>query len=318
MALSFPSNPTNGQQYTDDNSIVWQYLSSKTVWNPLSDDSLKEFSGAKVVLDFSEALTANSAPVSWDVETFDLGGYFNLANNTKLTVTNPGFYRVNVLAITSTLGSGASYTFIVRKNGTTDITVTTAGPNQAVNYDEILQLVSGDYLELYAAESGDVGEILERSFFEIQNIGDQVGSAQSTATKFSGASLNLAGAESLTSSLAPITWDSTDYNVNADINGNVYWSVSEPSKIFIYTTGYYRVKSLMEASSQGSVGSYTVDFRVNGTSFTSASLSPNDSLDFDDMYNFTSGSYIEFWASESEDVGEITTDSYFQIIRQGV
>ena len=318
MALNFPSSPTNLQQYTDGNGIVWQYLSSKGVWDVYRDDALKEFSGAKIILDTNEALTSTSTAVTFDSEVFDIGTYFTTLNSTKLTINKPGFYRVNLLIVAGALGSGASYTFIVKKNGSTTLTTTTAGANQSTSYDEILELITGDYLELYASETEGVGDIVAGSFFEIQNIGDTIGSAQSTATKFSGVKLNLTSEEALISSLTATTWDSADFNTNADINGNFYWTISDPSKVTIYTTGYYRIKAFLKAGVLGSDSSYTIDLKFNSTSSASSSLSPNDSLDFDDVYNLTSGSYVQFFASESGGIGTITTDSFFELIRLGV
>jgi hypothetical protein len=36
MALNFPASPTNGQQYTDPNGVVWEYSSTPGVWEPLA------------------------------------------------------------------------------------------------------------------------------------------------------------------------------------------------------------------------------------------------------------------------------------------
>jgi len=318
MALNFPSSPTNGQQYTDNNGIVWQYLSGKGIWEVLKDNKLKEFSGVKLVLDMPDSLTSTSTAISWDSADFDIGGFFNVSFPTRLIIPNIGFYRVNLLIVVGALGSGASYTFVVKKNGTTNITTTVAGANQFVSYDEILQLYEGDYIELYALETEGIGSVNVGSFFEMQNIGDQIGSAQTAATTFSGLKANLDMSEALTASFAPITWDSTIFNTNADINGNVYWAIGDPSKAVIYTTGYYRIKALFEAGSTGTDDSYTVDLRFNNTSSFTSSMSPNGSLDIDDVFNLTSGSYIQFFAAESGGIGELTTDSYFELIRLGV
>jgi len=318
MALNFPSNPANLQQYTDDNGIVWQYISTKGIWNVYRDDALKEFLGAKIVLDTNKSLISTLTAVAFDSEAFDIGEYFNLVSPTKLNISRPGFYRINLLVLAGSLGSGASYTFTVKKNGSTTITTTIAGANQSVTYDEILELVSGDYVELYASETDGVGDIVAGSFFEIQNIGDTIGSAQSTATKFSGLKLNLTSEESLLASFSAITWDSAQFNTNADINGNSYWSISDSSKAKIYTNGYYRLKSYFKASTLGSNNSYTIDLRIDNTSYASSSLSPNDSLDFDNVYSLASGSYIQVFAKESGGIGTITTDSFFELIRLGV
>lgn len=318
MALNFPSNPTNLQQYTDDNGIVWEFIGSKSAWDVLRDDKLRDFSGAKVVLDLNVALTPISTAIAWDTENFDLGGYFNASFPTRLTMPKIGFYRVNLLVSVGALGNGASYTFQVKKNGTGLLTTTTAGANQFVSYDEILQLYEGDYIELYGLESEGVGDINASSFFEIQNIGDQIGSAQSEATTFSGLKLNLTAAESLTSTPTAISWDNAIFNTNADINGNVYWNISDPTKAYIYTTGYYRIKALFESGINGTDNSYKVNLKFNNTSIVSSSIGPNDRLDLDDTYNLTSGSYIQVFADESVGIGELTTNSFFELIRSGV
>lgn len=318
MALNFPSNPTNLQQYTDPNGVVWEYISGKGVWEVLRDDALKEFSGAKISLSTIQALTATGSAVSFDTEDFDLGNYYIGTSPSRLTAPSPGFYRINLLAIAGPQGSGASYTFTIKKNQNNTITTTTAGANQSIAYDEIVQLQSGDYVELYASETDSVGEVEVGSFFEIQNIGDLVGSAQSPATTFSGLELTLTSDEALTSTPTAVTWDYATFNTNADINGNVYWNISDSSKAYIYTTGYYNIKAFFQAGSQGNDESYTIDLRINGSSSGSASLGPNDTVNFDDIYNFASGSYIQFFASETGSVGEITTDSYFELIRLGV
>ncbi len=318
MALNFPSNPTNLQQYTDDNGTVWEFLSTKGVWDVLRDDKLREFSGAKAVLDLNEALTPTLTSVAWDSEDFDLGGYFTVSSPTRLTVSKIGFYRLNLLISVGALGNGASYTFVVKKNGTDNLTTTTAGANQFVSYDEIVELSAGDYIELYALESEGVGDINAGSFFEIQNIGDQIGSSQSEATTFSGLKANLTSEEALISTPTAVTWDSSTFNTNADINGNVYWTISDPSKASIYTTGYYRIKALFESGVNGTENSYTIDLRFDNASVVSASIGPNDRLDLDDVYNLTSGSYVQVFADESGGVGTLTTNTFFELIRLGV
>jgi hypothetical protein len=38
----------------------------------------------------------------------------------------------------------------------------------------------------------------------------------------------------------------------------------------------------------------------------------------DETYNFTSGSYLQMYVDNSGSVGQITTDSYLELIRVGV
>lgn len=319
MALNFPSSPTNLQEYIDGNGTVWEYNATKTVWSVKRYDELKEFSGAK--LEFTTALTLTStlSSISWDGSTFDTGAYYDNVNYpTRLTVERTGYYRVNVLLITGAQGNGASYTFSVRQNGTTSLSTDTVGPNQAVHYDEIHLLHTGDYIEIWGSESSAVGTILTTSYLEIERVGFSMGSSFSSRGAFSGVRTILTSVENTTSTPTAITWDNTDFNVNADINGNVYWDSMVSDKVTIHTTGYYRIKSMFETSANGTANSYTVDLRLDGSTLESSSLSPLEVLDLDETYNFTSGSYLQVYVDNSGAIGSITTDSYFELVRVGV
>lgn len=319
MALNFPKTPTNNQEYIDSNGTVWIYNSTKTVWSVKRYDELKEFSGAKLEFDVDYSLTTTSTAIPWDTANFDTGTYTDVISEpTKITIKETGYYRINVLLITGVQGNGASYTISLKQNGTITMTTDTAGPNQGIHYDEIVLLHSGDYIQLFANESAAIGTLTTKSYFEIERVGYSMGSAFSTRGAFSGVRVLLTSVENTTSVATAITWDKTDFNVNADINGNVYWDVSNNDKVTIYTTGYYRIKSMFETGTAGTSDSYTVDVKLNGTTFESASLGPVETLDLDETYNFTSGSYLQVYVKNTGSVGTITTDSYFELVRIGI
>ena len=319
MALNFPSSPISGQTYTDSNGVIWEYNTTKTVWAVKRYDELKEFSGAKLNLTTSEVLTLTPTPITWDVADFDTGNYFNLLSYPgRLIIPRTGYYRINVLLNTGAQGNGASYTFTVKQNASTILTTDTAGPNQGIHYDEIHLLFSGDYIEIYGEESSAVGTVLTTSYFEIERVGYSLGSAFSARNAFSGVKLLLTTAENSTITPTPVTWDTTEFNINADVNGSVYWNVSNSDKVTIYTTGYYRLKSFFETGIAGAANSYTVDLKLNGSTLESGSLGANETLDLDETYNFTSGSYLQIYLDNTGSVGQLTTDSYFELIRVGV
>lgn len=319
MALNFPTSPISGQTYTDSNGVIWEYNSTKTVWGVKRYDELKEFSGVKLNLTTPEVLTLTSTAITWDIADFDTGNYFNLSTYpTRLIIQRTGYYRVNVLLNTGAQGNGASYTFTVKQNSSTVLTTDTAGPNQAIHYDEISLFFSGDYIEIYGDESSAVGTVLTNSYFEIERVGYSLGSAFSARNAFSGLKLLLTTAENATLTPTAVTWDTTEFNVNADVNGSVYWNVSNSDKITIYTTGYYRLKSMFETNTAGSANSYTVDLKLDGTTLESGSLGANETLDLDETYNLTSGSYLQIFLDNTGSVGQLTTDTYFELIRVGV
>lgn len=320
MALTFPASPVDNEQYLDSNGVVWIYSSSKNVWTKLRSDTLKEFSGVKIEITGPKTLTSVLTPISFDTTIFDTGTYYNsVSEPEKIRIRRTGYYRLNVLISTGTQGNGASYTFTVRKNGDVTLVSDNAGPNQFIYYDELFLLYDGDYIEVYGSETGAVGTITTISYVEIERLGFALGTAFTSANAFSGVKLQLTIGESMTSTPTAIGWDEASFNVNADINGNLYWSPSEPSKISIYTNGYYRLKTLLKSSTLGATDSYTLDLKVDGTTtLASGSIGPNDTLELDETYNFTSGSYLEIYADNNASIGSITTDSYFQLVRVGI
>lgn len=319
MALNFPSSPTNLQQYTDPNGIVWEYTTTKGVWNKKRSDSFKEFKGAKIELNSTKTLTATETAISWDASEFDTGTFFNVGTYpTRATININGYYRLNILITLGSQGNGASYTITIKKNGTTTLVSETAGPNQSVFYDETILFFDGDYIEVYASESGTIGTILTTSFFEITRIGLSIGSSASPANAFSGVRLELTSTEAATATPTGITWDTATYNVNADINGAVYWTTTDRTKVNISTTGYYRIKSFFETGTAGTANSYKIDVKKDGVTLESGSLGPNETLDLDEVYYFTSSSYLQVYLDNSGAVGTLTTDTYFQLVREGV
>lgn len=319
MALSFPKTPTNLQQYTDSNGIVWEYNSAKGIWSVKKDNQFGEFSGAKLQLLNPISLLSTESSLEWDSSDFDTNTYFNsISSPTKIIVPTTGYYRINVLLITGNAGNGASYTFSLKINGTTTIASDSTGPNTGVHFDEIYLLQDGDFIELYGSESGAVGTLETTSYFEIERVGYSLGSSFSARKSFSGVRVKLNTNESTTSTPTTIGWDTTEFNVNADINGKTYWSITNADKINVSTNGYYRIKSLFNTGVDGTTDSYNVDVKLNGATLESASLSPLDSLSLDEVYNFTSGSYLQVYVKNNNSVGTIVSSSYFELTMVGV
>jgi hypothetical protein len=318
MALNFPTSPTDLQLYTDLNSVVWQYNASKGVWDKYPSKVIREFSGAKLILNNNKGLTTNLLAIEFDDSQYDTEEYFNINQfPSRINIKRTGYYRLNFQLATSNQGTGASYQFSVKKNGTLTISTDTAGPNQFLYYDEISLLYAGDYIEILGLDSSAVGELTTDSFFEIERVG--FGMGVSTAfNAFSGVNVKLTSDKSLTSTPTSIEWDTTTININADVDGNVYWSVNDKENILIYTTGYYRVKGTLLTSNSGGTNSYELNLRAAGSTLETTTVSANERLDIDKIYYFTSGSVIDIQASNTGAVGAIKEDSFLQIVRQGI
>jgi hypothetical protein len=110
------------------------------------------------------------------------------------------------------------------------------------------------------------------------------------------------------------------YNINANAAGSVYWSVSNPTRFTIATTGYYRIKAFFLTGVNGADASYTINVRKNGTtSLDSASLGPSGTAELDETYQFTATDYLEVLVSNSGGVGTIeSSDTTFALTRLGV
>jgi hypothetical protein len=317
MALNFPSSPTTGDTYTDPNAVLWKYDGVK--WSVVIGTTNRLFSGAKVYTDAPIYLTSTDVPIDWDVESFDVGNYFTTADATKLTVPDNAYYNVKTTIYAGPSGAGSSYTIKVRKNGTTILSSETIAANQAVTYDEIIELAAGDYIEILANESDNVGTLLVNSVIEIVRLGLTFGQGVSQGDSFSGIRTALSGAVSMTSTPTAIIWTTPAYDANANADGATYWDIGTPTRITFGSTGYFRLKGAIITSTAGSDNSYTFTIKKNiTTTVTSVTMNANQTAIIDEIFTFSVGDYIELFASNSGAVGTATSSSFLEVSRVGV
>lgn len=318
MAINFPSSPTNGQSFTDGNSLIWKY--NGFAWIPNIGSGTRLFIGAKVKLTSSEALTATSTAINWDEELYDSGNLYSAVNASRLVAIDTGYYRINAKIFTGTAGSGNSYTLVIKKNGSTSLYTVTAGANQGVVLDEVVYLAKNEYIELYASESSASGTLTDLTIIEFTQAGVAAGSSVfNNANAFSGAKIKLTSAENLTATNTAITWDTTEYNLNADSTGNVYWESANSANAKVYTNGYYRIQAYVQTGTSGSANSYTINLRKNASvTLETVKLSPSDIMQYDETLLLNTGDVIQIQAAESGASGTITTNSYLLITRTGV
>lgn len=312
MALNFPSAPTTGQQYTDPNAVVWEYDGVK--WNVVTGTANKMFNGCKISISSNVNLTANSTAITFDTEQYDTDSYFTISAPTRMTFNRDAFYRVNLSVYTGT--SGASHVITLKKNGNTTLANTVIAPNQYTNYDQILQLTSGDYIELYALDSAATGYLTTGTNIEMTCVGLAQGTNISSAMAFSGVRTILTGTYSTTNTATAVTWSSTEFNQNANPAGDFYWSNSTPNRITIGLTGFYRIKGEIFA---GSTESIALNVRKNGTtSIANTTIPVNGYAELDDIYQFNQDDYIQLLANDSTSTGTLTSNTYLEVVRLGV
>jgi len=314
-ALDFPTSPTLNDTYTDDQSAVWRWDGEK--WNVITSDTRRLFSGAKLTLASQVNLTTTNTAVSFDTEEFDVNTFYDSGNASRLTVPDNAYYRIAAELITS--GDGSSYTIVIKKNGTTDLSSTTAGPNQTVVYDNTVLLTANDYVEVYASETSGTGDINTNSKFEIHRLGKTVATAVSAHAAFSGVRSTLTSAEATTSTNTAIAWDTTDFNVNADVLGSAYWASGTPSRLTVKTAGYYRAKSYIASGTAGGANTYQLVLTKNGTTdLTNAGIDANDFLELDEIFSLAADDYLELYVKNTDNTGEIATTTYLELVRLGV
>lgn len=320
MTLSFPANPTNGQQYTDPNTKVWEYDGVK--WNIADTSVQKQFYGVKVSLSQETALTSTLSAVNFDIENFDTAAFYVTSNPSTITIPRTAYYRINLLAITGTEGYGASYNIELRRNST-NLFADTISANQAGTYEEVLLLDVGDTIQLYASENDDIGSLLTDSFIQVELVGYTFAGILVPGYEFSGVKVELQNDVTTTTTPTAITWTASDviYNLNANEAGSVYWSNTNATRFTISTTAYYNIKAFFLTGTNGTENSYTITIKKNGsTDLETILLGANASAALNETYLFNSTDYLEVFVSNSAGGATLieSTDTFFELIRLGV
>jgi hypothetical protein len=317
--LSFPANPTVGDQYTDHNGKVWEFDGVK--WDVAKSESIKQFTGVKVFLANPFFLNNTLTPVIFDGEEIDTGNFFNFDTPTVLTIPRTGYYRIHMSLFTGQEGFGASYTIQLKRNNINLLNTNMAAYQTGV-YDEVLLLNVGDTISAYASETDSVGSIESDSFLEITLQGYTFGDLITPGFGFSGVKATLQADVSTTDIPTAIIWTASDieFNTNANEAGNVYWTNTNPTIFTVSTTGYYRINAFFETNIDGSSDSYTITIRKNGTdNLETITLGGNESVELDETYQLDTTDYLEVVISNTESTGAIKQiESFFQMIRLGV
>lgn len=313
MPLIFPYPATNGQIYTDDNTVVWQYDGVK--WNVVTGTTKRMFNGVKIGLSINYSLTSVLEPINWDVEYIDTDNYFNIGDPSKIYIGYTGYYNLNINVFTD--NSGAGYNLVILKNGVTTVGTGFLNPNQASDYNETEYFQAGDYIQLLANETTNVGALSNASYLELSLYGFALGTATTPYNAFSGVKTELSVPFSVTSTPTPISWTGTLWDTNANALALTYWNAGDPGKITVQTNGFYQISTFLKTGLAGST--YTVILRKNGTTTISTStLNPNQTAALDQIYELLAGDYLEIIVSESSGTGTMTTECFLDLIRMGV
>ena len=134
------------------------------------------FNGCKVTKSANQSIPdATATIVTFDTETFDVGGYHdNATNNSRLTITTTGYYLLSFMIGWSINATGQRSTRIT-KNGTI-VSFYTNSPNARDQaYSTIVSATASDYYELSAYQASGAALNLvpysEGTFFQIVSLG---------------------------------------------------------------------------------------------------------------------------------------------------
>lgn len=310
MALNFPSSPITNQTYTDDNNITWIFDGVK--WEVYANTHFKLFDGVKCKIATDYNLTDTSTAISFDNIEIDVGDYHSSILPTRVTINKTGFYRINLSLFSSSIG--AAYNVSIKKNGTTELSSAAFSPSQFINYDEILELNSGEYIQVYVSETSSTGAILSSGFtLEVTREGLTLGSIEET---FSGVKTIIDNEYFTSDSATAISWEDVEFDQYSNAGGDNYWSPVTPSVITIGKNGFFRVKGVLITSN---VDNYVFNLKKNDSdTLTSISVGANNTIQIDEIYQFSANDYLKLFVNDSASTGSLTTDSYLEIIQIGI
>jgi len=131
------------------------------------------FSGARAVLNAAVNTTNSATPISWFTTDFnananvigDLFWYSGAPD--RLTVRTSGFYRCRSFVRTNSFGGSETYTIEIKKNNVTTIDTITMGPNDQLDFDEVLELASDDFIQLIISNSDNTGAVTDETYLEL-------------------------------------------------------------------------------------------------------------------------------------------------------
>lgn len=132
------------------------------------------FSGVRTALTIGFSTTTTPTAISWNNTTFDTNAnalaetYWSALVPTRITIKNNGYYQINTYLESGSVGG--TYTVTLKKNGT-NITTGALNPNDSAALNQIYQLNTNDYLELFANDTLGSGIITTEAYLEVIRIG---------------------------------------------------------------------------------------------------------------------------------------------------
>ncbi len=159
---------TNGQVLTADSAEA-----TGVKW---ATSAASAFSGALVYSSTGSSLSTTASAIAWDTEDYDVGGWHdNAINNSRLTVPS-GVTRVRLVGGISDVSSVSSQMLgTIRKNGSdtyngvASTETDTSGGDRLMIASPVLEVIAGDYFELYGFGSSRTTDA-DATWFSIEKV----------------------------------------------------------------------------------------------------------------------------------------------------
>lgn len=210
------------------------------------------FNGCLVTRTTSLALSG--AAITFDTETYDLGGWHSTSSNTERLTVPSGVSRVRVMAGLYQNSSTAVLTARITKNGAdfrgqAFATNATAGADGINIATAVVDVTPGDYFEVV----GSGGTIpANTNWFSIEEV----------PADREGALVHLTSSQSVSSGVI------TEVAFDTEVYDNGAWFDPSDGGAFIVPEGVYRVR--VSGNLYGGVSAFKISFRKNGALWTGA------------------------------------------------
>lgn len=147
MPIDFPSNPTDGQQYTNPTSgIVYSYSNAISSWSATANSTVG-FTGSVGAIGY----TGSTSPLT---KTLDYTGTLTVSSGTKKWWINRSFLINRAIGYLDTAPTGASLVLRINKNGSNAGLFTVGSGNSSFTSSMSLNVVQGDYLTVDVVQVG--------------------------------------------------------------------------------------------------------------------------------------------------------------------
>lgn len=133
------------------------------------------FSGVKTDLNINYSTSSTPSAIIWTGTTFDTNAnalaqtYWLLAQPTRITIKNTGYYEISSFLQTDT--AGGTYTVTLKKNGLTTLSNATMQANETAMLDQVYQLNENDYLEIFVSDTLGSGAMTDECYLQVVRMG---------------------------------------------------------------------------------------------------------------------------------------------------